>query len=41
MMEFDGFEIEGNIKVKVYSNFLKEIVDDLGFTIVFEDLQII
>ncbi len=26
-----------NIKVKVYSNFLKDIVDDLGFTIVYDD----
>ena len=33
---FDGTE-NRNIKVKVYSNFLRDIVDDLGFTIVNED----
>ena len=35
-IKFDRSENE-NIKVKVYSNFLKDIVDDLGFTIVSED----
>jgi segregation and condensation protein B len=34
--EFDG-SVNRNIKVKVYSNFLRDIVDDLGFTIVSED----
>ena len=35
-LEFDGSD-NRNIKAKVYSNFLKDIVDDLGFTIVSED----
>jgi segregation and condensation protein B len=35
-LKFDR-SINRNIKVKVYSNFLKDIVDDLGFTIVSED----
>ncbi len=35
-IKFDRSE-NGNIKVKVYSNFLRDIVDDLGFTIVSED----
>jgi segregation and condensation protein B len=34
-IEFDGSS-NRNIKVKVYSKFLKDIVDDLGFTIVSE-----
>ena len=35
-VKFDGSE-NRNIKVKVYSNFLRDIVDDLGFKIVSED----
>jgi segregation and condensation protein B len=35
-IEFDG-SVNRNIKVKVYSNFLRDIVDDLGFTIVYEN----
>lgn len=35
-IKFDRSQ-NGNIKVKVYSNFLRDIVDDLGFTIVFGD----
>jgi segregation and condensation protein B len=35
-IKFDR-SVNRNIKVKVYSNFLRDIVDDLGFTIVSED----